>query len=73
MSEIVKTRDLSAEAKTALINFGASRQGATPPQGTPAYILGQLFGHALVSPAGNLTRIGGIVRDRVLTEALDAL
>jgi hypothetical protein len=73
MSEIVKVEDLSAEARTALINFGGSRQGQHMPQGLPENVRLELYRHNLISVVGNLTRWGGIVRDRCVDAALDAL
>lgn len=75
MAKIVDTKNLSPEAKRALIDFPGSRQGTRRPL---TLALDQetwrvLESHRLISPLGNLTRIGGIVRDRVLGEALDAL
>ena len=69
--DIVKT--LSAEARVALINFGGSRQGQRVPQGTCDLVIGELRAARLVTEAGNLTSRGGMVRDRVLNDVLDAL
>lgn len=69
--DIEKT--LSPEARRALINFGGSRQGTKAPQGTSDLVIGELRAHRIVTEAGNLTNRGGLVRDRVLADALDAL
>lgn len=64
---------LSPVAVTALINFGGSHAGAKPPQGMKADVTQELFGHALVSRAGNLTVRGAVARNRALDIALRAL
>jgi hypothetical protein len=75
MSEVVKVEDLSPKARRALIDFTGSRQGVRCPA---ALALDQetwreLESHELINHRGNLTRIGGIVRERVLTAALEEL
>lgn len=73
MANTEKTPDLTPEARTALINFPSSRQGAPMPLGVSPGIVWELRNAGLVTDRRNLTRAGGIARDRVLSDALDAL
>ena len=66
-------KNLSAEAKKALINFGGSRQGTRAPRGVTALVLFELHTAGLITSRDNLTNRGGLVRDCVLNDALDAL
>lgn len=66
-------RHLSAEARTALVNFGTSRRGARAPQGTSKDIMRELFAARLISRTGNLTDRGGVARDCAVCDALDTL
>jgi hypothetical protein len=73
MGKIVEVADLTPEAQTALINFGSSNPGTRLPQGTAGRVVAELKDRGLITVYKNLTRHGGIVRDRALAAALDAL
>lgn len=66
------TAELSAEAKTALINVGTSRQGAVVPQATSARVLFELRAMNMIGQDNGLTRFGTIARQRAVSAALDA-
>lgn len=73
MANIVEIGDLSPEARTVLINFGGSNPGTPLPQGVEGRVVAELKRYGLLSTYKNLTRHGGIVRDRCVDAALDAL
>lgn len=61
---------LSAAATEALINAGTNRQGAVA-QGT-SVALNELWNAGLIGPGNGLTRRGTIIREKVMTAALEA-
>lgn len=71
MTAIIKTQDLSPEARAALTNVGTSRQGATIPQGTQYRVVRELLDAGLIGVGLGLTMRGTILRDRIQDEDLD--
>lgn len=67
------TVKLSEQARAALINASAARQGATLPSTTPGPVLLELRNAGLIGAYGGLTRTGTIARDRAVTEKLEKL
>lgn len=64
------TENLSAEAKTALVDVGTNRRGATISNRTPAAVVDELHQAGLIGGGLGLTRRGTIARDRLMTAAL---
>ena len=64
--------ELTKEAKRALVDTDG-RVGAAIPLFGMADVIAELFSNGLMTRAGNLTRKGTIVRQRVLDEMLEAL
>jgi hypothetical protein len=65
------TNELSSEARSALINAGVSRRGATLPTMTPDSVYMELFTADLIGAAGGLTDRGVIARVRAVAQAMD--
>ena len=63
--------ELSAQATKALINAATDRQGARVVS-LNQRVVEELFNADLIGPEGGLTRRGTIVRERLVTAALDA-
>ena len=66
------TPELSAQAQAALIGVGTNRQGATISPRTVEVVVWELTAAGLIGRDRGLTRRGTIVRERVMTAALDA-
>lgn len=60
---------MSEAAKQALINAKSSRQGT--PTGAVGPAMRELFDKHLIGVSGGLTASGSIMRDKLVTEALD--
>lgn len=68
-----RIEDLTPEARAALLNFAASRQGAKLPQGVAGRVVVELRDASLINVRHNLTARGATVRQAVLDAVLDAL
>lgn len=62
---------LTAEARIALVNVGTNRQGATIAHNTPAATVAELRSAGLIGFEMGLTRLGAIVRQRLMDLALE--
>jgi hypothetical protein len=58
-------------ARTALIDIGTNRQGATPPAKTDAAVLHELTTLGILGVGNGLTRRGTIKREQVMNDLLD--
>lgn len=70
---MAKRPKLSGAAKTALINIGTLRQGATLRPGTAEDVRLELADAGLVGRVNGLTRAGSIERQRLVSEGIDQL
>lgn len=64
---------MSEAARTALINIGTRRQGATVAPNVDRDALAELEWLGYVGPKGGLTRKGSIKRELLVEADLDAL
>lgn len=71
--DMAKRPTLSETARKALIDIGTNRQGAMVSVGTSDAIIAELMGKNMISTGYGLTRAGSIERQRLYSEALDAL
>lgn len=72
--KVLHMTNLSANAITALIDLGTSRQGVTLPAVVRGgeVTLAELAKAGLIGPERGLTRRGGIIRDREVEKALES-
>jgi hypothetical protein len=63
--------NISREAKSALINVGVSRRGATLPTTTPDAVVLELLRGGMVGKGLGLTDHGVVCRTAVVDQAMD--
>lgn len=61
---------MSEVARTALVNVGTNRQGATPPPATPTEALHELAKLGILGRGNGLTRRGTIKRQQLMDDLL---
>lgn len=64
---------MSEKARTALINVGTNRQGATPPPTTDAATLHELATLKLIGRGNGLTRRGTIKRQLLVEDLMEGM
>lgn len=62
---------MTRAARTALINCGTNRQGATPPPNTDTAALSELAALKLLGVGNGLTRRGTIKRQQIMDDILN--